>query len=492
MMRLALLAAAAPACSALSAPLAALRHIPPTAPRALPARRAPLVRFSEAAGHPEGATKVVQISDGVIEEVDECTICEPTQCGTMPQWLYTLAELQERGAGSVLLILATCVSLALANIGATSGWWLGLWATPVGPPIGGHALSLRGWVNEGLMAIFFFVVGLEIKQELRFGALASLRKAVLPCLAAVGGMVTPMAVYVGAQLLLGGGSMAALAVPMATDIAFAMAIYGFFRARMPPSASAFLLTLATVDDVGAILVLATCFAHDVSLKFLGLAGAITAGLMGACRSKVADLKVYAAGAGALWWALLRSGVNSDIAGVVAALCVSTRVYTCAPDGHTERLTERAITRLAPLATFAIMPIFALANTAVRLGGLGGPAAAAGAAPAIGVAAGLLLGKPLGIVAFTWLAVRSGVAAMPSGMRPIHLGIVGVLGAIGFTMCLLLTEVAVPAVATQTLPKLAVLISSGLAAAVASVAMSRLPLRSGADDKAGDAPRPKAA
>lgn len=181
---------------------------------------------------------------------DELRLVSP-----LPKWLHKAHALQEKGAASMVLILATIVSLSLSNLQATSAAWLRLWTLPVGPPIGGHVLSLRAWVNEGLMAVFFFVVGLEIKMELRLGSLASVKKAVLPCIAALGGMVTPMAVYLGvATLAYPGSTLAGLTIPMATDIAFAMAIYGFFRDRMPPSASAFLLTLATVDDLGAILV----------------------------------------------------------------------------------------------------------------------------------------------------------------------------------------------------------------------------------------------
>lgn len=409
---------------------------------------------------------------------EECDISQPTLCDAeMPPWLRNLAELQERGVGSVALLVATAVSLTLANVGRTAAWWLPFWSTPVGPAIGGHALSPRGWINEGLMAVFFFVVGLEIKQELRLGSLSSVKKALLPCIAAVGGMVTPMAVYLAVQLLpmMGGGSLAALTVPMATDIAFAMAIFGFFRSRMPPSASVFLLTLATVDDLGAIFVLATCFASHVYPGFLAAAAGVTAALTWMCKKRMTDMRLYSAGGAALWWCLLRSGISADVAGVLAALCVSTRAVVRLTDGGTEHLTERLITRLSPLSTFFIMPAFALANTAVPLGGL--RAAAAGAAsttvaPAAGIGLGLLLGKPLGIFGATWLAIKLGAAQMPEGMRNSHLGVVSVLGAIGFTMCLLLTEVSMPPL-LQPIPKLAVLVSSLVASVVAAGAMARM-------------------
>lgn len=463
---------------------------------AVPVSRLPAVALSaeqpwEATWDPvTGAASITR--NGIIEADDDdtCDISKPTSCGapgSMPEWASQLNELQERGLGSVALLLATAISLSLSNIGATSRGWLALWSTPLPFSVAGHALSLRGWVNEGLMAIFFFVVGLEIKQEMRLGSLSSVKKALLPCIAAVGGMVTPILVYLGVQRLpiLAGGSLSALAVPMATDIAFAMAIFSFFRSRMPPSSSAFLLTLATVDDLGAILVLATCFAHNVAFSFLAAAAVITGFLALQNRKMQSDVRVYSAGGVALWWCLLRSGVSADVAGVLAALCLSTRAMY---DG--ERLSERLIMRLSPLSTFFIMPVFALANTAVPLGGVFASASrAASVGPAAGVGIGLLLGKPLGIFGATWAACRLGVAQMPANMRNIHLGVVSVLGAIGFTMCLLLTEVSMPA-ALQPLPKLVVLVSSAIASVVGALLMARL--RPFKDEEEAEAPTPASA
>lgn len=402
-----------------------------------------------------------------------CDIENPTLCSPTPGWLAKLNQWQEGGAGSIILLLATLLSLSLANHSATSAAWLGFWSQTVGPPIAGHALSMKLWINEGLMAVFFFIVGLEIKQELRLGSLSSVKKALLPCIAAVGGMVTPMAIYCAVQTALG-GSFAGLAVPMATDIAFAMAVFGFFRSRMPAAASAFLLTLAVVDDLGAIAVLAS-FASNISLRFLGLAGAITAAMCAMGHRKVADLRLYSAGGVALWWAMMSAGISADIAGVVTALTISTRAVVKSTDGKStdgnfERLTDRAIAHLSPLSTFFIMPVFALANTAIPMS-----TSAAGAAQPIaaGIGLGLLLGKPLGIFGFTWLAQRLGLATMPSGMNKKHLGIVSMLGAIGFTMSLLLTEVSVP-VAQAALPKLSVLLASAVASILSAVAMWRMP------------------
>mmetsp|Transcript_25367 Transcript_25367/g.81424 ORF Transcript_25367/g.81424 Transcript_25367/m.81424 type:complete len:257 (-) Transcript_25367:199-969(-) len=250
---------------------------------------------------------------------------------------------------------------------------------------------------------------------------------------------------------------------------------------MPPSASAFLLTLATVDDLGAILVLATCFASNVSLPFLAAAAAVTAGLAAFGRTGSSDLKAFAAGGAALWYCLLRAGINADIAGVLSAFCISTRAQHTAPSGVSEALTHRAVVRLSPLSTFGIMPLFALANTAVPLGAPATGAAAAALAqaslaPAAGIGAGLLLGKPLGIFGASLLASRFGVASLPAGMSKRHLGIVGLLGGVGFTMCLLLTEVALPPPMRGT-PKLVVLLSSLVASLAAAGCMRALPLLS---------------
>jgi NhaA family Na+:H+ antiporter len=403
-------------------------------------------------------------------EESSLRVCEP-----MPHWVEEAVEVVERGTiPGAMLIAATVISLSLANIPATSAAWLGLWQTPLGPHIGGHALSLRAWINEGLMAIFFFVVGLEIKQELRLGSLASVKKAVLPCLAALGGMVTPMGMYLAVQRLMPAGSLVGITIPMATDIAFAMAVFGFFRSVMPLASSAFLLTLATVDDLGAILVLATCFASNVCFPFLGGAAALLAAMAILGKRGGSDMRIFSAGGAALWWCLLRSGINSDVAGVLAALCISTSTFVAPKGGEAERLTERAIKWILPFSSFLIMPLFALANTAVQLGGsaAGAVTSAASVPVALGISAGLLLGKPLGIFGFTWLADKLGIASMPAGMTNSHLAVVGMLGGIGFTMCLLLTEVALPA-PMRTIPKLAVLASSGIAAVISALMMSRM-------------------
>lgn len=427
-----------------------------------------------AADPAQSVTTRIHVEDDLHED-DYCSATGVRCARALPEWMRKLSELEERGAASVVLLAATVLSLGLANGAATSAAWLRLWTLPVGPHIGAHALSLQGWINEGLMALFFFVVGLEIKLELREGSLSTPRKALLPCIAALGGMVMPMLVYALAQLLVpGGGSLAAVTVPMATDIAFALAILSFFRDRMPSSATTFLLTLATVDDLGAILVLALFSGSSIALPYLAAAAAVAAAVAALGRRRSTDVRLFGAGGLALWYCLLRGGVNADIAGVVAGLSVSTKAeLPVEGSGRKERLGERLIAKLSPLCAFVVMPLFALCNTAVRLPAIGG-AACRSVGPAIGVLAGLLLGKPLGILSFASMADRLGIARYPAGLTSVHTAAVGLLGGIGFTMCLLLCEATLPASA-QALPKLAVLLGSASAALVAALAMRSLPL-----------------
>ena len=296
------------------------------------------------------------------------------------------------------------------------------------------------------------------------GSLRSIRQALLPCLGATGGMVVPMAVYCAINATgAAGASAAGWAVPMATDIAFAMGVFGFFRSRMPAGAQAFLLTLATVDDLGAILVIALFFAKAMNFTFLAAAAALCAGLWAlARRDKLDDLPAFAAAGAALWFCLLRGGINADIAGVVTAMAI--------PPAALERLHAR----LAPVTALAIMPLFALANCAVALDGSMVTRVASNPVSA-GVLFGLLVGKPLGIGAASLLGVRLGWASWPTGMGPKHLLAVGLLGGIGFTMSLFLIECSFAgAAASRDIAKLAVFGASLLAAVLGAALMSTYP------------------
>lgn len=375
----------------------------------------------------------------------------------------------EEGLGSSILLLAASVSLLLANLPATSTSWLAYWDQTIGPMIGGHALSRQDWVNEGLMALFFFSVGLEVKKELVEGSLASPKKAALPCVAALGGMVVPMLVYFVSQFLAPGGSLAGITVPMATDIAFAMGVFRVFRNRMPQSAGPFLLALATADDIGAIAVIAVCFAHHVNVTYLALAALVlvSAAFVG-YRQEAGSSRALALPGIGLWYCLLRGGVNADIAGVLTACCVPVR---------TERggqILERLLERWTLVCSVIILPLFGLANCAVPLAGKEGLAGhmAGHIAVPLGVLGGLVIGKPLGIVGFSYASMRMGITSLPPDMTRRHLCILGMLGSVGFTMCLFLIENALTGHTAQ-LSKIAVFMGSGFGALGSSMAMSQL-------------------
>jgi len=381
-------------------------------------------------------------------------------------WLDKLNDKVDGGIGSGMLLAATVVSICLANSGMAVAW-LDFWNTPSGVTIGQHVLSKRLLVNEGFMSLFFFMVGLEIKNELVDGSLADIRQAVLPCIAACGGMIVPMAIYALVNTAAGpAGSMAGVTVPMATDIAFAMGVFGAFAGKFPAAVSAFLLTLATVDDLGAIAVIATCFATHVQTAYLAAAAGVQGLLLFMNNKRVVSGKSYFAVGFAMWWLLVQGGINADIAGFCAGLCV------WGGKGDTHNI-HRLVKYWKPICGLAIMPLFALANCAVPIVG---PAAAASAGAAkmpvaLGIGAGLIIGKPLGIMGFTALAVKLGIATYPEGMVKAHLPIVGLLGGIGFTMCIFLIEQAIPPGLTSTMSKVAVMVASATCAVLGAGLMS---------------------
>lgn len=383
-------------------------------------------------------------------------------------WIELVNERLESGLGSAILLLSAAGSMALANRPGTAAAWLGLWSANLGPAIGGHHLSVRSWINEGLMSLFFFYVGLEIKKEIVEGSLSSPRKALLPCIAALGGMVVPMTVYAVINMLMVGGSFEGITIPMATDIAFAMGIFGFFRKRMPAAAEPFLLTLATVDDLGAIAVIAICFAGALSPAYLlGAVLALAAAFLYGRRGISGSSFGFIVPGLTVWYCLLRGGLCADIAGFLTALCVPLR----SRDGGAE-VIHRVAKRWAPACGMLILPLFALANCAVPLSGSLG--AGSLAVPA-GVGLGLLLGKPLGIVGASMLAVKAGWASMPPGVTKRHLWIIGMLGSLGFTMCLFLIENSLTGrIAEMT--KVSMLLASVAAAILSSCLMRAQPRR----------------
>ena len=294
--------------------------------------------------------------------------------------------------------------------------------------------TLHYWINDGLMAIFFFVVGLEVKRELICGQLSTPEQRRLPVLAAIAGMLVPAAVYIS----IAGGDpqlVRGWAIPAATDIAFAMGVLGLLGSRVPASLRLFLLTVAIVDDIGAVLVIAAFYTANIKLMWLVASVAVFAVMVGMNRLGVARLWAYILVALVLWFCVLNSGVHATIAGVVAALTIPMNTT----DGNS--LLEKLEHGLAPWSAYAIVPIFGFANAGVNLSGIGmdkmvDPLPLA-------VAAGLVVGKQLGIFTCIFVAAKIGFAKPPKGASWAEIWGISILCGIGFTMSLFIGELAFP-------------------------------------------------
>jgi NhaA family Na+:H+ antiporter len=430
----------------------------------------------------------------------------------VPGWLYTRprdfvyqrvvltaqAFMQVEAAGGMVLLAAAVAAMVWAN----SAWddaYFDFWHTPitVDADILHIDLDLQEWVNDGLMTLFFFLMGLEIKRELVHGELSSPRRALLPAAGALGGMIAPALIYTAFNA--GGDGADGWGVPMATDIAFAVGVLSLLGRRVPFSIKVFLLALAIADDIGAIVVIAVFYTADLDFLALGLAACTLAGVFALNRSGVRNINVYVVFGAVLWLTMLESGIHATIAGVVLGLLApATSFYgrdTFAEDAAdltarfraarasgdadaeqgilaqmedlaqgTEAPLDRLERALHPWVSFLIVPLFALANAGVHVSG--DVAEAALESPiSQGVALGLLLGKPLGIFLFTWLAVRLRVCEMPAGATWSHILGVGILGGIGFTVALLIADLGFHEEALIDEAKLGVLagsIASGIA------------------------------
>jgi NhaA family Na+:H+ antiporter len=411
-------------------------------------------------------------------------------------------------ASSVLLLVATLVALAVANSPWREGWEH-FWHQELAFRAGGFELSLglSHWVNDALMAIFFFVVGLEIKRELTIGELASRERAMLPVFGALGGMVAPAVIYL--LLVPKGDATVGWGIPMATDIAFAVAALAVLGRRVPPGLKIFLLALAIVDDLGAVTVIAVFYTDEIRLAALA-AAALGLGLV--YLTRLAGVRAYApyfAIGAVVWLATLGSGVHATVAGVLLGLLCPVhappeqltlvarvreqaeealaRLSDGASAGHVPVHLLREVRELSreaqspleylegklhPWVAFVVMPIFALANAGVAFDAstLGsGP----GGAVAIAVAAGLLIGKPLGIAAFALGAVKLGVASLPGRVTPGGVVGAGFLGGIGFTMALFITALAFGGGPLGAAAKVGVLSASVLACVGGLVVLYRV-------------------
>lgn len=341
--------------------------------------------------------------------------------------------MQLESAGGILLLLAAIVAMLVAN-SPLSGLYDSLLDTTVAVQVGALAINkpLLLWINDGLMAVFFFLIGLEIKREVMEGELASFSQIILPGMGALGGMLVPAAIYAWFnwqdEIALDGW-----AIPVATDIAFALALLGVFGSRVPTALKVFLLTLAIFDDLAAIVIIALFYSGDLSLSALGIgAAALAAGIV-MNRMGVARPASYILLGVVLWIAVLKSGVHATLAGVLIAFCIPMRDR----DGHSPlRELEHDLHR--PVA-FAILPIFAFANAGLALGGMSTSDLVHPVT--LGVILGLFVGKPLGIILFVGLAVLLRLVRLPSSISWMQ-----VLGAacacgIGFTMSLFIAGLA---------------------------------------------------
>ena len=373
--------------------------------------------------------------------------------------------LATEASGGIVLLLATIVALLWANSPWSEGY-NGVWETEVVLKVGGFEMAedLRHWVNDGLMTLFFFVVGLEIKRELVVGELNDARKAMLPVFGALGGMVGPAALYLAFNA--GSSGSSGWGIPMATDIAFAVGVLAVLGPRIPPGLKVFLLSLAIVDDIGAIAVIALFYAGDLDPGWLLLAAGLLLLLVLLRRLKVFWVPVYAMLGTVVWFATFQSGVHATIAGVALGLLTparptdprgftdvldSARHLSDEPDAASLRsihleaqevvpVAERLEHLLHPWTSFVIIPLFALANAGVILS-LDGIGAAATSAVGLGVLLGLVVGKLVGITAASWLATRLGFARLPSGVDWRHMVGAAAVAGIGFTVSLFITGLA---------------------------------------------------
>src|SRR5262245_28295269 len=372
-----------------------------------------------------------------------------------------LAFFQHEAAAGLLLVTAALAALIVSNSPLE---WLyeRLLDTPVGVRAGPLALEkpLLLWINDGLMAVFFFLVGLEIKRELLVGELSTFGQAALPAVAALGGMVVPALIYVAFNA---GDPMAlrGWAVPSATDIAFAVGVLALLGPRIPPSLKVFLLALAILDDLGAILIIAIFYTADLHWLSLLLAGLGTAVLLALNRRGVTRLAPYLLTGVFIWVCVLKSGVHATLAGVVAAIAIPMSSPATGKSAGGPTLLEQLEESLHPWVTFAILPLFAFANAGVSLQGLS-LAKLLEPVP-LGIALGLFLGKPIGIFGVTWLAVACRLAPRPAGASWVLLLGVGMLGRIGFSMSLFIGMLAFSEPAHAAQLRLGVLSGSLLSA-----------------------------
>lgn len=330
-------------------------------------------------------------------------------------------------AGGVLLVMAAIAAMLIANSPVNELYQHALHAYLFG-------MSLSHWVNDGLMAIFFLLIGLEVKRELIEGSLKSKEQALFPAIAALGGMLAPALVYTWFNSADPTASQG-WAIPAATDIAFALGIMALLGNRVPVSLKAFLLALAIIDDLGVIIIIALFYTSELSSLALGLGLLTAGGLYLLNRYNVTSLPPYLILGAILWFAVLQSGIHATLAGVMIGFAIPLRGKQAGSSSPLKHLEHR----LHPWSTFAILPLFAFVNAGISLEGIS--LAGLTSTLPVGVALGLFVGKPLGIFTFSWISVKLGMTKLPEGIDTRHIFAVSVLCGIGFTMSIFISSLA---------------------------------------------------
>lgn len=336
-------------------------------------------------------------------------------------------------AGGILLLAFACLAILFANT-PLSQYYFDFLEMPVSLQIGAFSIykPLLMWINDGFMAVFFILVGLEVKRELLVGAISTYQRAIFPAIGALGGMVVPVAVF----WLLNREYPAfqqGWAIPMATDIAFALGVLALLGKRVPFALKIFLLALAIIDDLGAIVVIAIFFSHDLSATALVSALISIIVLIVLNRMRVSSLCAYAVVGAILWASVLKSGVHATLAGVIIGFCIPLK------GKNGEKPLEDFEHLLAPWCSFMILPLFAFANAGVSLAGMS--LSTLSSPLTLGVALGLVVGKALGVFSFSYFAVKVGIAKLSEGINFKQIFAISVLCGIGFTMSMFLAGLA---------------------------------------------------
>jgi NhaA family Na+:H+ antiporter len=349
-------------------------------------------------------------------------------------------------AGGVFLIICTVASLVLANSGAGEGY-KHFWHSEI------FKKPLEFWINDGLMTIFFLLVGLEIEREIYIGELSNLKKSLLPVLAAIGGMLVPALIHYGFNF--GTVTVSGFGIPMATDIAFSLAILSLLGRRVPVSLKIFLTALAIIDDLGAIIVIALFYSKDFSLFYFGIAMSLFAIMFLLNRLKVYYLFIYLLLGMIMWFCMYRSGIHATITGVLLAFVIPFG------KGEENSISFRLQHALHLPVAFIILPLFALANTAIAIPL--GFISQLSSSNSNGIIYGLILGKPLGIFLFSMIGISLGWCVLPEGAKRHHLLWIGLLAGIGFTMSVFITLLAFDDPSIIDMSKISIIIGSVVAA-----------------------------